>query len=120
MLLEAIDDTDSSDSSNSSSTSMPAAASSLSAKPKSFSQGQLDDLVRDLSLSKESYEILASRLGEHGILDSGTIITFYRNRGDLLIRFSLWKMTLFIATTSKAFFSKWVFQSTTQMNGDCL
>ena len=52
MLLEAMDDTDSSDSSISSSSSMAAAAFSLSAKSKPFSQGQLNDLVRDFSLSK--------------------------------------------------------------------
>ena len=33
-----------------------------------YSQGQLKDLVRDLRLSKESSEILVSRLGEHGML----------------------------------------------------
>ena len=99
-----MDDTDSSDSSISSSSSMAAAASSFKAKPKSFSQGQLNDLVRDLGLSKESSEILASCLGEHGILDSGTKITFYRDRGGLWINSSLWKMTLFIATISKASF----------------
>ena len=115
-----MDDTDSSDSSISSSFSMAAAASSLSAKPKPFSQGQLNDLVRDLSLSKESSEVLTSRLGEHGILNSEAKITFYRDRDDLVIRFSLWKMTLFIAMTSKTSFQKWIFQSTTQMNGDCL
>ena len=104
MLLEAMDDTDSSDNSISSSSSMAAAASLLRAKLKPFSQDQLNDLVRDLSLSKESSEILASRLGEHGILDLKTKITFYHDRDDLLIRFSQWKMTLFIATTSKASF----------------
>ena len=72
MLLEAVDDTDSSESSISSSSSMAAAASLLSSKPKLFSQGQLNDLVRDLGLSKESSEILASRLGEHSILGLGT------------------------------------------------
>ena len=86
-ILEAMDDTDSSNSSISSSSSITAARSSLSAKPKPFSQGQLNDLVRDLGLSKKSSEILASRLGEHGILDSGTKITFYLDRDDLLIRF---------------------------------
>ena len=69
MLLEAIDETDSSDSGISTSSSMAAAASSLSTKPKPFSQGQLNDLVRDLGQFKESSEILASRLGEPGILD---------------------------------------------------
>ena len=66
---------------------MAAAASSLSAKPKPFSQGQLNDRVRDLGLSKESSEILASRLGEHGIVNSGIKITFYSGRDDLLICF---------------------------------
>ena len=87
MLLEAMGDTDSSDRSISSSSSMAAAASLLSAKPRPFSQGQLNDLVRDLDLSKESSEILASRLGEHGIPDSGTKITFHCDRNNLLIRF---------------------------------
>ena len=87
MLLEAMDNTDSSDSSISSSSSIAAAASSLSVKPKFFSQGQLNDLVHDLGLSKKSSEILASPLGEHGILDSGTKITFYRDRDNLLICF---------------------------------
>ena len=87
MLQEAMDDTDSSDSSISSSFCMAAAASSLSAKPNPFSQGQLNDLVPDLDLSKELSEILAFRLGEYGILDSGTRITFYRDGADLLIHF---------------------------------
>ena len=64
----------------SSSSSKAAAAFSLSAKSKLFSSGKLKDLVRDLSLSKESSDILASRLGEHNVLDSGTKITFYRDR----------------------------------------
>ena len=87
MLLEAMDDTDSSDSSINSSSSMAAAGSSLCTKPKPFSQGQLNDLVRDLGLSKESSEISASRLGQHGILDSGTKIIFYCDRDALLVRF---------------------------------
>ena len=73
--------------SNYRSISMAAEASLLSTNLKPFSQGQLNDLVRDLNLSKESSKLLASRLGEHGVLDSGTKITFYRNRDDLLLRF---------------------------------
>ena len=98
---------------------MAAAPSSLSVKPKLFNQDQLKELARDVGLFKESPEILTSCFGEHGILDSGIKITFYHDRDDLLIRFSLWKMTLFIATF-KACFQKWAFQSTTHMNGDCL
>ena len=81
-----MEDTDSS-CSNYSSTSMAAEVSPLSTNPKPFSQDQLNDLVRDLNLSKESSEILASLLGEHGILDSETKITFFRNKDDLLLRF---------------------------------
>ena len=87
MLLKAMDDTDSSYSGISSSSSMAAVASSLSAKPKLFSQGRLNDLVCDLGISKKLSKILPSRLGKHGILDSGTKITFYRDRDDLLICF---------------------------------
>ena len=43
--------------------------------------------MRDLNLSKESSELLASRLIEHGVLDSGTKITFYHKRDDFLLRY---------------------------------
>ena len=46
-----------------------------------------NDLVCDLGLSKESSKILASRPGEHGILDLGTKITFYRDRDDLFFHY---------------------------------
>ena len=98
---------------------MAAEASSLSTNPKPFSQGQLKDIVRDLNLSEESVEILASRLGEHGILDSETKITFFRNRDNLLLRFLVRKMTLDIVITSQAFLQKWVSQITIQTNEGC-
>ena len=67
---------------------MAAEASSLSTNPKPFSQGQLNDLVRDFNLSKESFEILATLLGEHDILDSETKITISSTWiDDLLLRF---------------------------------
>ena len=53
-------------------------------KVKPFSQSQLNDLVRDLALSKEASEVLASRFGEHGIRDSKTKTTFYRHRNEAL------------------------------------
>ena len=46
--------------------------------PQLFSQGELNDLTRDLNLSKESSELLASRLKEKNLLQLGTLITFYR------------------------------------------
>ncbi|KYN50270.1 hypothetical protein ALC62_08512 [Cyphomyrmex costatus] len=45
-----------------------------------FNQEELNDLVRDLGLSKESSELLASRLKEKKSLTRGTSITFYRER----------------------------------------
>ena len=45
-----------------------------------FSQGELNNLTRDLNLSKESSELLASRLKEENLLQPGTLITFYRKR----------------------------------------
>ena len=53
-------------------------------KVKPFSQSQLNDLVRDLALSKEASGVLASRICEHSILDSKTKITFYRDRDEEL------------------------------------
>ena len=51
---------------------------------KRFTQGQHNDLVRDLALSKEASEVLASRLREHVILDFKTKIAFYCHRDEVL------------------------------------
>ena len=56
-------------------------------KAEPFTQGQLNDLVRDLGLSKEASEILASRLSEHHVLHSEARITYYRRRDEELIRY---------------------------------
>ena len=48
--------------------------------PQTFTQGELSDLVRDLNLSKEQAEVLASRLKEKNNLSDGTKVTFYRTR----------------------------------------
>ena len=45
---------------------------------KTFSQGELSDLIRDLDLSKERAELLSSRLKEKNCLSSGLKITFYK------------------------------------------
>ena len=59
------------------------------ATPLRFNQFELNDLVRDLNLLKETSEILASRLNEKNLLQPGTNITFYRRREkDLLPYFS--------------------------------
>lgn len=48
--------------------------------PQQFSQEELNDLVRDLGLSKESAELLGSRLQEKNLLRSGTSFSWYRSR----------------------------------------
>ncbi|XP_071052774.1 uncharacterized protein [Onthophagus taurus] len=47
---------------------------------KGFSQSELNDLIRDLNLSKKSAELLASRLKEKHCLHPGVSITSYRTR----------------------------------------
>jgi hypothetical protein len=46
---------------------------------ESFDQNEMSDLIRDLNLSKDSSELLASRLKKN-VLQPGTKITFYRRR----------------------------------------
>ena len=45
-----------------------------------FSKAELNDLVRDLGLSKVNSELLAWRLKEKNVLAPGTNITFFRTR----------------------------------------
>lgn len=52
----------------------------ISHEPKFFSQKGLDDVVRDLNLSKQASELLALRLKEKNLLSPGTKITVYRER----------------------------------------
>ena len=52
-----------------------------------FSQNGLNDLVRDLALSKESSELLASRLAEKNLLHRDVRITVYRNRHNKLLQY---------------------------------
>lgn len=50
------------------------------AEPVLFTQNALSDLIRDLDLSKERSELLASRLKERNLIAPGTKVSFYRNR----------------------------------------
>jgi len=58
-----------------------------SSNPQRFNQTELSDLIRDLCLSKEASEFLASRLNDKNLLDSGSKITFYRTREKHLLSF---------------------------------
>ncbi|CAG9790224.1 unnamed protein product [Diatraea saccharalis] len=48
--------------------------------PQLFSQGELNDLVRDLGLSKDAAELLGSRLKNKKLLSPGTSFSWYRHR----------------------------------------
>ena len=56
-------------------------------EPKVFTQGELNDLVRDLSLSKEKAELLAPRLKEKNLLAVGVKVSHFRKRNNDLSRF---------------------------------
>lgn len=55
--------------------------------PQTFSQSELNDLVRDLNLSKEASEVLASRLREKNLLQEDTYVSFYRTREKELLQY---------------------------------
>jgi hypothetical protein len=45
-----------------------------------FTQSELNDLIRELQLTKEKRELLGSRLREKNMLESGVKFSWYRNR----------------------------------------
>ena len=49
-------------------------------EPQLFTQHELNDLTRDLNLTKESAQLLGSRLREKNLLAPGTTYFWYRNR----------------------------------------
>ena len=51
-----------------------------SSSPKQFTQQELNDLIRDLNLSKQGSKLLASKLKGKNCLQPDAKITFYRNR----------------------------------------
>ena len=69
-------------------------------KAKPFTQGQLNDLITDLSIPKKAAELLASRISEHGALHSNARITFDRKRDEVRYSFCVLvkKMTLSFVT----------------------
>ena len=58
---------------------------SKKAVPQQFNQSELNDLVRDLDLSKQAAEILASRLNKKHVLHGFAKVSFYRKRDELFL-----------------------------------
>lgn len=67
-----------------------------SSNPKPFSQNELNDLIRDLDLSKERAELLASRLKEKNCLSSDVRVDIVRENETYCSSFHLMKI-LYIA-----------------------
>jgi len=65
--------------------------------PQKFSQAELSDLGRELGLSKETHELLVSRLKQKNLLEKDTKITVYRNREQELKQFFTQEKTLDLA-----------------------
>ena len=58
-----------------------------------FDQAEINDLICDLNLPKQSSELLASRLQEKHVIHPGTnTVTFYRNREQEFFHFQLWSV----------------------------
>ena len=55
--------------------------------PELFSQTELNDLVRDLGLSKKAAEILASRLQEKHLLDDSAKVLYFRKQYQSFVTF---------------------------------
>ncbi|GBM91596.1 hypothetical protein AVEN_164202-1 [Araneus ventricosus] len=60
---------------------------SISDEPKLFTQSELNDLVRDLNLPRDSAEVLRSRLKEKNLLAPGTSFSWFRNRRQKFVPF---------------------------------
>ena len=74
-------------------------------EPLHFSEAELSDLVRDLNLSIESPEVLASRLKENNLLELGKLVTYYRNQDtDFSAFFKQITQTSCIVATMNSFF----------------
>jgi hypothetical protein len=56
-------------------------------EPQLFSQFELNDLIRDLSLSKDKAELLASRLKEKNLVEKNVKVSLYRKRNFPLTNF---------------------------------
>lgn len=69
-----------SESANSQSDDIGYSPPETSDEPQPFTQNELNDLVRDLGLPKDSSELLGSRLRAKNLLCPGTSFYVYRNR----------------------------------------
>ena len=63
----------------------PSYATSKSSKLQQFSHPELNDLVRNLGLSKNAAEILASKLQEKTLLNKTIKVSYFRNQEQIFV-----------------------------------
>ena len=102
------------------SSSMSDTTAEWQSKVKPFSQIQLNDLAKDLALSKEASEVLASCLSEHGILDSKTKITFYCHRDEALSDYFTKDVNFVFCINVKGLLTAMGVPNTNRVSGVCL
>ena len=73
-------------------------AESKKAFTQQFNQSELNDLVRDLDLTKQAAEILASRLNEKHVLHSSAKVSFYKKEMSSFCLILKRKNNLFVVT----------------------
>ena len=87
--------------------------------PHPFSQKELNDLVHDLSLSKSSANLLASRLKEKNLLSDSACITFYHNRHQEFLHFFFEEKNLVTVQILFSFCTSLECHSMNPKIGDC-
>ena len=81
----------------------PSYATPKSSTPQQFSQPDLNDLVRDLGLSKNVAGNLVSRLQENALQNKTTKVSYFRNREQVFKEFLKRRISLFIVIISRIF-----------------
>ena len=81
-MLESLSSTDTEDESAHDLWDQQSCGPSSSKQPKLFTQDELNDLRRDLNLSKKSIQLLGFRLRDHNLLALETTFYWYRNRDE--------------------------------------
>ena len=86
--------------------------------PVKFTESELNDLVRDLGLSKDAAELLASRLNEKHLLARDTMVSYHRNRDAEFTPFFAEIDDLAYCAEAENVFFLLVFHHTILQNGD--
>ena len=89
-VLESLSSTDTEDERAHDLWDQQSCGASSSKQPKLFTQDELNYLNRDLNLSKESAQLLGSRLRDHNLLAPGTTFYWYRNRDEEFRKYFTW------------------------------